>query len=169
RPGVPRSRRVVQRVLRRVPHVDRDPAMVPQLDRARAARRVPSHLAARRLVGPAANRGLRPRDLDRQPGRDRRRGRRTPGCAARAPGGTDPRRSAEKRSVPGVRVPDLDRADVRGMESNWRKSSYSGDNGGECVEVASAETVLVRDTTDRNGPVLTFTADAWRSFTATIR
>ena len=54
------------------------------------------------------------------------------------------------------------------MESNWRKSSYSGDNGGECVEVASAEAVLVRDTTDRNGPVLTFTADAWRAFTATI-
>jgi len=55
------------------------------------------------------------------------------------------------------------------MESNWRKSSYSGDNGGECIEVATAEAVLVRDTTDRNGPVLTFTADAWRSFTATIR
>ena len=72
-------------------------------------------------------------------------------------------------AFPGVRVPDLDRADVRGMESNWRKSSYSGDNGGECVEVASAQAVLVRDTTDRNGPVLTFTADAWRSFTATIR
>ena len=55
------------------------------------------------------------------------------------------------------------------MKSNWRKSSYSGDNGGECVEVASAEAVLVRDTADRNGPVLTFTADAWRAFTATIR
>jgi len=55
------------------------------------------------------------------------------------------------------------------MESNWRKSSYSGDNGGECVEVASTEAVLVRDTTDHNGPVLTFTADAWRAFTATIR
>jgi hypothetical protein len=61
------------------------------------------------------------------------------------------------------------RADVRGMESNWRKSSYSGSNGGECVEVASAEAVLVRDTTDRNGPVLTFTADAWRAFTAAVR
>jgi len=34
------------------------------------------------------------------------------------------------------------------MESSWRKSSYSGDNGGECVEVASAAgSVLVRDTT----------------------
>ena len=57
------------------------------------------------------------------------------------------------------------------MESNWRKSSYSGDNGGECVEVAPAEAVavLVRDTTDRNGPVLTFTPATWRAFTATIR
>ena len=43
------------------------------------------------------------------------------------------------------------------MESNWRKSSYSGDNGGACVEIASsAEAVLVRDTTDRGGPVVTF-------------
>jgi hypothetical protein len=55
------------------------------------------------------------------------------------------------------------------MESNWRKSSYSGDNGGECVEVATAGTVLVRDTADRNGPVLTFTPDAWRAFAKSIR
>jgi hypothetical protein len=55
------------------------------------------------------------------------------------------------------------------MESNWRKSSYSGSNGGECVEVASmAGAVLVRDTTDRSGPVLTFTADAWRAFASTV-
>ena len=56
------------------------------------------------------------------------------------------------------------------MESNWRKSSYSGDNGGACVEIASsAEAVLVRDTTDRNGPVVTFSLDAWQTFTLTIR
>jgi Domain of unknown function (DUF397) len=55
------------------------------------------------------------------------------------------------------------------MESIWRKSTYSGDNGGECVEVAAARAVLVRDTTDRTGPVLTFTAEAWRAFTATIK
>ena len=55
------------------------------------------------------------------------------------------------------------------MESSWRKSSYSGPNGGECVEVATAGAVLVRDTTDRSGPVLTFTAEAWRAFTTTIR
>ena len=42
------------------------------------------------------------------------------------------------------------------MESNWRKSSYSGDNGGACVEVASADVVLVRDTTDRHGPSAEF-------------
>jgi Domain of unknown function (DUF397) len=56
------------------------------------------------------------------------------------------------------------------MESNWRTSSYSGDNGGACVEVASsAEVVLVRDSTDRGGPVVTFTAHAWLAFTATIK
>jgi cobalamin biosynthesis protein CobT len=55
------------------------------------------------------------------------------------------------------------------MESNWRKSSYSGSNGGECIEVAATEAVLVRDTADRTGPVLTFTSDAWRAFTAAIK
>jgi hypothetical protein len=55
------------------------------------------------------------------------------------------------------------------MDSIWRKSSYSGDNGGECIEVAAAGAVLVRDTADRSGPVLIFTAEAWRAFTATIR
>jgi hypothetical protein len=55
------------------------------------------------------------------------------------------------------------------MEGNWRKSSYSGDNGGACIEVGTAEAVLVRDTTDRTGPVVTFTADAWRAFVAALR
>ena len=55
------------------------------------------------------------------------------------------------------------------MQTNWRKSSYSGDNGGECVEIAAAGTVLVRDTTDRTGPVVTFTVSAWQNFLTTIR
>jgi hypothetical protein len=56
------------------------------------------------------------------------------------------------------------------MESNWRKSSYSGDNGGACVEIASsAEAVLIRDTADRNGPVVILTAEAWRMFTTTVK
>jgi Domain of unknown function (DUF397) len=52
---------------------------------------------------------------------------------------------------------------------DWRKSSYSGANGGQCVEVASAAGIMVRDTTDRDGGTLAFTADAWVSFTASLR
>ena len=38
------------------------------------------------------------------------------------------------------------------MGDNWRKSSYSGANGGSCVETASdVGMILVRDTTDRDG------------------
>ena len=51
----------------------------------------------------------------------------------------------------------------------WRKSSFSGANGGACVEVASAEQVLVRDTTDRDGMTLQFTADAWQEFARRLR
>ena len=54
------------------------------------------------------------------------------------------------------------------MESksmNWRKSSYSGGNGGSCVEVGQARRgVLVRDTTDRSGPALAFSPAVWRRF-----
>ena len=55
------------------------------------------------------------------------------------------------------------------MESNWRKSSYSGDNGGACVEISSADAVLVRDTADRSGPVITFNAGTWRTFISSIK
>jgi hypothetical protein len=46
------------------------------------------------------------------------------------------------------------------MDATWRKSSYSGGNGGGCVEVGAqshASRVLVRDTKDREGLVLRFT------------
>jgi hypothetical protein len=53
---------------------------------------------------------------------------------------------------------------------NWRKASYSGSGGGNCVEVAgSAPAVLVRDTTNRDGETLTFSAEAWGQFTASLR
>ena len=48
---------------------------------------------------------------------------------------------------------------------DWRKSTHSGANGGDCVEVASAEGVAVRDTTDREGVTLEFSAQAWQEFT----
>jgi hypothetical protein len=52
----------------------------------------------------------------------------------------------------------------------WRKSSYSGSGGGQCVEAAnSAGSVLVRDTANRAGAVLSVPADAWRRFTDTLR
>ena len=53
---------------------------------------------------------------------------------------------------------------------NWRKSSYSGADGGECVEVASTSgTVMVRDTKDRDGSALSVPASAWRVFVARMR
>jgi hypothetical protein len=56
------------------------------------------------------------------------------------------------------------------IDSTWRKSSYSGSSGGNCVETASgAGVILVRDTTDRDGGTLAFTAEAWGQFTATLR
>jgi hypothetical protein len=49
--------------------------------------------------------------------------------------------------------------------ATWRKSSYSDANGGDCVEVGTdARVVLVRDTTKRDGGTLLFTAQAWQRF-----
>jgi hypothetical protein len=52
---------------------------------------------------------------------------------------------------------------------DWRKSSYSGANGGQCVEVASADGVAVRDTTNRDGVMLEFPAGAWAAFVTRLR
>ncbi len=69
--------------------------------------------------------------------------------------------------------------------AEWRKSTYSGANG-SCVEVAplpgaitdgavtagSGEvrgSIAVRDSKDRGGPALVFTARQWRSFAAGIK
>jgi hypothetical protein len=53
----------------------------------------------------------------------------------------------------------------------WRKSSYSGSNGGGCVEVAGnlPGVVAVRDSKDPGGPVLAFIPDDWQAFTAAIK
>jgi hypothetical protein len=54
--------------------------------------------------------------------------------------------------------------------TTWRKSSYSGGNGGNCVEVGgSGPAVVVRDTKNRAGAMLAFGPDAWRRFAATIK
>jgi hypothetical protein len=53
----------------------------------------------------------------------------------------------------------------------WVKSTYSGSQGGNCVEVAAArrDLVLVRDTKDREGAVLGFRDASWRRFAADIK
>ena len=54
----------------------------------------------------------------------------------------------------------------------WRTSSYSGANGGQCVEVAGrldAARVLVRDTSNRAGAILRFSPQAWRRFTGQVK
>jgi hypothetical protein len=51
-------------------------------------------------------------------------------------------------------------------EPNWKKSSYSGGQGGNCVEVATQHLgqVAVRDSQDAAGSVLSFPREAWRVF-----
>jgi hypothetical protein len=51
----------------------------------------------------------------------------------------------------------------------WRKSSYSAANGGECVEVTSGTAIRVRDTADRGGVTLSVPATAWTAFLASVR
>jgi hypothetical protein len=50
-------------------------------------------------------------------------------------------------------------------EPGWFKSSYSGNEGGNCVEVATGpDAVHVRDSKDRGSGTLTFSSAAWAAF-----
>lgn len=54
----------------------------------------------------------------------------------------------------------------------WRKSSYSGANGGDCVEVADSvapDHIAVRDSKEPAGPNMTFGLAAWESFTDAVK
>ena len=55
------------------------------------------------------------------------------------------------------------------MDGVWRKSTYSSSNGGSCVEVGQDGMILIRDTTDRDGGSLTFTASAWQAFADSVK
>ena len=47
----------------------------------------------------------------------------------------------------------------------WRKSSYSGNNGGQCVEVGAAgRLIAVRDSRDPQGPALAIGPQDWQRF-----
>lgn len=48
---------------------------------------------------------------------------------------------------------------------SWFKSSYSGTEGGDCVEVAlSTAVVHVRDSKTGPSPILTVSREAWAGF-----
>jgi hypothetical protein len=52
----------------------------------------------------------------------------------------------------------------------WRKSSYSGSNGGACIEVATADlAVAIRDSKDPDGPLLAFARDEWNAFAEQVK
>ncbi|MFE7299730.1 DUF397 domain-containing protein [Streptomyces sp. NPDC057579] len=55
--------------------------------------------------------------------------------------------------------------------ATWIKSSYSGDNGGDCIEVAPAipGVVPVRDSKVSGGPVLVFPEAGLSSFVAAVK
>jgi Domain of unknown function (DUF397) len=55
--------------------------------------------------------------------------------------------------------------------ADWLKSSYSGNNGGNCVEVARnlPGAVAIRDSKNPDGPVLVLAPDAFAAFTDGIR
>ncbi len=62
-------------------------------------------------------------------------------------------------------------------KARWRKSTFSGDNGGNCVEVAELTSgsenthpdhddtlIAVRDSKNPDGPKLVFTSAEWDAF-----
>ncbi len=55
--------------------------------------------------------------------------------------------------------------------ARWRKSTLSGSQGGDCVEVADGfpGVIPVRDSKNPGGPALFFPADAWQAFVTGIR
>ncbi|WP_440102844.1 DUF397 domain-containing protein [Streptosporangium sp. H16] len=56
-------------------------------------------------------------------------------------------------------------------DARWFKSSRSGGNGGDCVEVATnlPGIVAVRDSKNPNGPTLAFTPEAWADFITSVK
>ncbi|MEE1810158.1 DUF397 domain-containing protein [Streptomyces sp. BE133] len=55
--------------------------------------------------------------------------------------------------------------------ATWRKSTYSDGSGGDCLEVADGHPgiVPVRDSKVPDGPALVFHTAAWSSFVANVK
>ena len=55
------------------------------------------------------------------------------------------------------------------LDQGWRKSTRSGSNG-QCVEARRVgNTIQMRDSKDRSGPVLSFSLAEWTAFTAGVK
>ncbi|MGW4162940.1 DUF397 domain-containing protein [Streptomyces sp. NPDC004788] len=56
-------------------------------------------------------------------------------------------------------------------KATWVKSSYSGNDGGNCIEIAIglADLVPVRDSKTPSGPVVAVSAPAWAAFVGALR
>ncbi|MFI6661334.1 DUF397 domain-containing protein [Streptomyces sp. NPDC050523] len=53
--------------------------------------------------------------------------------------------------------------------AQWFKSSYSGGSGTECLECADGEdSVLIRDSKGRRGPVMAVSRQTWRDFVEAV-
>jgi hypothetical protein len=55
--------------------------------------------------------------------------------------------------------------------AKWRKSTRSGGNGGDCVEVADnlPDVIGVRDSKNPTGPVLEFSPAQWATFVSGVK
>ncbi|MBO1337840.1 DUF397 domain-containing protein [Streptomyces sp. VRA16 Mangrove soil] len=54
----------------------------------------------------------------------------------------------------------------------WRKSSYSGSEGGQCLEIATCphtDTVHIRDSKNPDGPTFAVRPEAWAAFAGFAR
>ncbi|MGW0189690.1 DUF397 domain-containing protein [Streptomyces sp. NPDC003362] len=51
----------------------------------------------------------------------------------------------------------------------WFKSTYSDDEGGDCVEVAFGPRVHIRDSKNPAGPDLRVPAPAWAAFISAVQ
>ncbi|MFD7276250.1 DUF397 domain-containing protein [Streptomyces sp. NPDC059862] len=63
-----------------------------------------------------------------------------------------------------MRIVDLSAA-------SWRKSSYSNQDGGACIEVSDDfdAVVPVRDSMQMNSPVIAFASDGWAAFVTALK
>jgi Domain of unknown function (DUF397) len=55
-------------------------------------------------------------------------------------------------------------------EPAWRVATYTGASGGNCIEVGDADrAILIRDSKDRAGETLKFSAATWQSFANSLK